>query len=101
LPLLAVHEPVRNLQDIVLSDVNKSILEEVLLENSRAEVLASYGLKPISRLLFCGPPGCGKTLAAEVLAAELGLELAVVRFNAVFSSFLGETSANLWKRVRI
>ncbi|MDK2887519.1 MAG: hypothetical protein PWP72_397 [Thermoanaerobacter sp.] len=97
LPLLAVREPVRYLQDIVLSDVNKSILEEVLLENSRAEVLASYGLKPISRLLFCGPPGCGKTLAAEVLAAELGLELAVVRFDAVVSSFLGETSANLRK----
>jgi ATPases of the AAA+ class len=97
LPLLAVREPVRDLQDIVLSDVNKSVLEEVLLENSRAEVLASYGLKPISRLLFCGPPGCGKTLAAEVLAAELGLELAVVRFDAVLSSFLGETSANLRK----
>ncbi|MCS5697190.1 AAA family ATPase [Desulfofundulus thermocisternus] len=97
LPLLAIREPVRDLQDIVLSDVNKSILEEVLLENSRAEVLASYGLKPISRLLFCGPPGCGKTLAAEVLAAELGLELAVVRFDAVVSSFLGETSANLRK----
>lgn len=95
LPLLEVREPVRDLGDIVLSDENRSILEEVLLEQSRAELLASYGLKPISRLLFCGPPGCGKTLAAEVLASELCLELVVIRFDAVISSFLGETAANL------
>ncbi len=97
LPLLEICEPARDLQDIVLSDTNRSILEEVLLEQSRAEVLASYGLKPIFRLLFCGPPGCGKTLAAEVLAAELSLELVLIRFDAVISSFLGETSANLRK----
>lgn len=95
LPLLEVREPVRDLGDIVLSDENRSVLEEVLLEQSRAEVLASYGLRPISRLLFCGPPGCGKTLAAEVLATELCLELVVIRFDAVISSFLGETAANL------
>lgn len=95
LPLLEIREPVRDLGDIVLSDENRSIVEEVLLEQSRAEVLASYGLRPISRLLFCGPPGCGKTLAAEVLASELCLELVVIRFDAVISSFLGETAANL------
>ena len=95
LPLLEVREPVRDLGDIVLSDENHSILEEVLLEQSRDEVLASYGLRPTSRLLFCGPPGCGKTLAAEVLASELCLELVVIRFDAVISSFLGETAANL------
>lgn len=97
LPLLEVREPVRDLQDIVMSDQNRSILEEALLEHSRAEILASYGLKPISRLLFCGPPGCGKTLAAEVLSAELSLELVIICFDAVVSSFLGETAANMRK----
>ncbi len=67
------------------------------MEQNRGELLASYGLRPISRLLFCGPPGCGKTLAAEVLASELGLQLATVRFDAVVSSFLGETASNLRK----
>jgi SpoVK/Ycf46/Vps4 family AAA+-type ATPase len=95
LPLLEVREPVRDFQDIVMSDENRSIGEEVLLEQSRSEILASYGLKPISRLLFCGPPGCGKTLAAEVMASELCLELVIIRFDAVISSFLGETAANL------
>lgn len=97
LPLLEVREPSRDLQDVILSDENRSIIDEVLLEQSRTEVLSSYGLRPISRLLFCGPPGCGKTLTAEVLASELSLELVIVRFDAVVSSFLGETAANLRK----
>ncbi|GEO27409.1 ATPase [Alicyclobacillus acidoterrestris] len=97
LPLLEVREPSRDLQDVILSDENLSVIDEVLLEQSRIEVLSSYGLRPISRLLFCGPPGCGKTLTAEVLASELSLELVIVRFDAVVSSFLGETAANLRK----
>jgi SpoVK/Ycf46/Vps4 family AAA+-type ATPase len=95
LPLVEVRAPVRDLGDVVLSDVARSVLEEVLLEQGRADVLAGYGLKPLGRLLFCGPSGCGKTSSAEVLATELGLELVVVRFDAVVSSFLGETAANL------
>jgi SpoVK/Ycf46/Vps4 family AAA+-type ATPase len=95
LPLIDVRQPVRDLGDLVLSDGNRSVLEEVLLEQDRVDLLAAYGLRPLARLLFCGPPGCGKTSAAEVLATELGLELAVVRFDAVISSFLGETAANL------
>src|SRR5690606_14545412 len=56
-----------------------------------------YGLKPVSRLLFFGPPGCGKTVTAEALAGELGLPWVRVRFDGVVSSFLGETAANLRK----
>ena len=97
LELLSVRVPVRDLKDIVLSDGNKATIEEVLLEQNRTDLLSGYGLKPIQRLLFYGPPGCGKTSTAEVLATELGIELVTVRFDAVVSSFLGETSANLRK----
>ncbi len=97
LPLVERHVPVRSLKDAVLSDVNLAVVEELLLEQNRVDVLASYGLRPLNRLLFCGPPGCGKTLTAEVIALELSLELVIVRFDAVVSSFLGETAANLRK----
>lgn len=95
LPLLQVKEPVRRIEDVVLSDENASLLNELLQEHRRAETLRSYGLYPADRLLFCGPPGCGKTLTAEVLASELGLPLVIVRIDSVVSSLLGETAANL------
>jgi hypothetical protein len=57
LPLLRIKEPFRRLEDVVLSDENGSVLDELLQEHHRAEILRSYGLFPADRLLFCGPPG--------------------------------------------
>ena len=96
-PLLDLREPMRRLDDVVLSDETRSTVEEVLQEHHHQERLASYGLRAADRLLFYGPPGCGKTLTAEVIASELGLPLAIVRVDAVVSSYLGETAANLRK----
>ncbi|MBF0165519.1 MAG: ATP-binding protein [Magnetococcales bacterium] len=95
LPLLQIREPLRRLEDVILSDENRSLIDEVLEEYHRQEVLKGHGLAPTDRLLFCGPPGCGKSLTAEVLASELGLPLAVVRIDSVVSSYLGETASNL------
>lgn len=95
LPLVQLREPVRRLDDVILSDDNSSLLNELLEEYHRVEVLKSHGLRPVDRLLFCGPPGCGKTLTAEVIASELGLPLVIVRIDSVVSSYLGETAANL------
>ena len=95
MPLLSLHEPARRLEDVVLSPQNLSLVNEILREHNREEVLKAHGLRPSDRLLFCGPPGCGKTLTAEVIAGELGRPFAVVRTDSVVSSFLGETAANL------
>lgn len=97
LALVDLREPVRRLEDAVLSDETRSAVDEVLQEHHHQERLASYGLRAADRLLFYGPPGCGKTLTGEVIASELGLPLAVVRVDAVVSSYLGETAANLRK----
>jgi hypothetical protein len=47
--------------------------------------------------LFAGPPGTGKTMAAQVIAAELGLDLWRVDLSAVLSKWVGETAQNLQK----
>ena len=97
LPLLTLREPARRLEDVVLSPQNLSLVRNILREHNREEVLKAHGLRASDRLLFCGPPGCGKTLTAEVIAGELGRPLAIVRTDSVVSSFLGETAANLRK----
>ena len=97
IPLMEERPAVREEKDIVLSDEARSVLEEILLEQNRADLLRSYGMQPAQKLLFCGPSGCGKTLAAEVLANSLSLPLVLVRIDSVVSSFLGETASNLRK----
>jgi DNA polymerase III delta prime subunit len=47
------------------------------------------------RALFQGPSGTGKTLAAKLLAAELGMDLYRVELASVVSKFIGETEKNL------
>lgn len=97
LPLLSMKEPTRRLEDVILSDENRTQFDEILAEHHHEDLLRSYGMQPADKLLFCGPPGCGKTLTAEILASELGRPLAVVRIDSVVSSYLGETAANLRK----
>ena len=97
LSLLELRPTVREQRDIVLSDLAQSSLDEIIMEHNRADTLRSFGLQPAGKLLFCGPPGCGKTLAAEVIASALSMPLVVVRLDSVISSFLGETGSNLRK----
>lgn len=59
--------------------------------------LAKYGLAARKRILFYGPPGCGKSLGAERIAWATGLPLHKVRFDTLISSFFGETATNLGK----
>ena len=83
------------LPDIVLTPANRAEMERVILENRSRPRLESFGVPPRRRLLFHGPPGCGKTLAASVMAGELGVPLMTVRFDALFSRFLGATANHL------
>ncbi|MFN6527815.1 ATP-binding protein [Nostoc sp. ChiSLP03a] len=64
-------------------------------EYAARDRLAHHGLSYRQKILLYGPPGCGKTLGAERLAWNTGLPLLKVRFDAMVSSFLGETASNL------
>ncbi|MCX8131153.1 MAG: AAA family ATPase [Clostridia bacterium] len=58
----------------------------------------SYG-KGVNAL-FSGPPGTGKTMAAEVIANELDLDLYKIDLAQVVSKYIGETEKNLQKIFR-
>ena len=94
-PLLEIRQPERYFQEMVLHAEAEGILVKVMREFRLWDILEANGLRPSHKLLFCGPPGCGKTATAEVIAAELGLPLVYIRFDSVVSSLLGETASNL------
>ena len=95
--LLEIRYPDRYFGEMVLHTEAKAILLKVMREFQQWDILEANGLQPSHKLLFCGPPGCGKTATAELIAAELGLPLVYVRFDSVVSSLLGETASNLRK----
>jgi SpoVK/Ycf46/Vps4 family AAA+-type ATPase len=93
--LVEVVEPTRDRDQLILSHSNVRVFAGLLEEYQHADTLRRHGLPIRSKLLFCGPPGCGKSITAEVFAHELGLPLIVARLDAIVSSFLGETSSNI------
>ena len=97
LPLIEIRRPDRYFSDVVLADEQKECLRSFFDEFRHWDVLEANALTPSHKLLFCGPPGCGKTATAEAIACELGLPILYVNFDAVVSSLLGETAANLRK----
>lgn len=93
--LLATSYPKERLRNIVLAPPTQRVLERVLQEHRSRVQLAAHGLTPRRKVLFFGPPGCGKTLAASVIAGELSLPLIRIRVETVFSRYLGETAGLL------
>ncbi len=89
--------PDKYFDDVILPQEKVLQLEEVIREFQNWDVLMSNGVTPKNKLLFYGPPGCGKTLCANVIAAEIGITLMYVRYDALVSSYLGETASNIKK----
>lgn len=80
---------------MVLADEIEARFHRIEKEYAARERLALYGLHHKKKILLYGPPGCGKTLGAERLAWNTGLPLIKVRFDAMISSYFGESAANL------
>jgi SpoVK/Ycf46/Vps4 family AAA+-type ATPase len=81
--------------NIVLSLEIEEKINRICKEFFAKDRLNHYGFKSKQKILFYGRPGCGKTLAAEVISFQLGLPLLKVHFDTVLSSFFGESASNL------
>ncbi|WP_416070232.1 ATP-binding protein [Streptomyces scabiei] len=88
--------------DLVLPDKPLAELRELALRaRHRDRVLGDWRLSAGGGRgrgvlgLFAGESGTGKTLSAEVVAAELGLDLYVVQLSSIVDKFVGETEKNL------
>ena len=95
-------EPAAGWDDLVVAETERRTLEELVLHvRHRALVHERWGFASKSSrglgvsALFVGPSGTGKTMAAEVLARELRLDLYRIDLSAVVSKYIGETEKNL------
>ncbi len=88
--------------DIVLPQDQRTILSEIVSTvRGRPQVLEQWGIgKKLASsaavtVLFAGDPGTGKTMAAEVIAKELRLDLYKIDLSTMVSKYIGETEKNL------
>lgn len=87
--------PASRLSEVTLPRSTRRELEELVREWKMRERLRDAGIPRRTRLLFHGPPGCGKSLTASALGVELGLPVFVVRFDAVIGAYLGQTALRI------
>ncbi len=93
--LLELIHPKEKLKEMVLSDSVQKSLNRILDEQRHADLLRQNNLFPRKKLLFIGPPGCGKTMSARVLASELGFPLFIIRLDGLISKYMGESISKL------
>lgn len=98
-------DPIYSWDDIVLPPATAQQLREIsAAAGLRSIVLSDWGLgRKLSRgrglnVLFSGASGTGKTMSAEVIALDLGLDLFQIDLATVVSKYIGETEKNL-KRI--
>ncbi|MEM1319235.1 MAG: ATP-binding protein [Bacteroidota bacterium] len=91
-----------NWEDLVLYPWLKNQLSDFIFEGQERELV--WEMPQTRRLfpqgkglmaLFSGPPGTGKTMAAQVIAATLGVELYRIDLSTIVSKYIGETTKNL------
>lgn len=94
--------PLYTWNDIVLPDETRNQLHEICRRAvQRHQVFHAWGFESKLSLgkgtsaLFSGPSGAGKTMAAEIIAGELGLDLYKIDLAGVVSKYIGETEKNL------
>jgi len=95
-------EPAAAWDDLVLPDPQKDVLRVMAAQvKRRSLVYEDWGFAAKSSrglgisALFHGPSGTGKTMAAEVLARELDLDLYRIDLSQVVNKYIGETEKNL------
>jgi hypothetical protein len=95
-------EPAAGWDDLVLPAPQTETLHEIAVHvRQRTQVYETWGFASKGQgglgisVLFAGLSGTGKTLAAEVLARELRLDLYRIDLSAVVSKYIGETEKNL------
>ena len=80
-------------KQIIIDICKQQKIKNIVFEKWKLEKRINYG-RGLS-FLFSGPPGTGKTMAAGIIANEMGLELYRADLSRIVSKYIGETEKNL------
>jgi len=101
-PLFETIEPRRTFEDVVLPPATMDAIRQALAMIRKQDLIfETWGLAERHRgtaglaFHFAGPPGTGKTIAAEAIAATLGRRLLVVRYAELESRWVGQTQKHV------
>ena len=95
-------KPTTTFQDLIVNQETQESLDAAKARAANAKrIMRNWGLGDVisygrgTTLNFRGPPGTGKTMAAECLAKELGKRLLLVRYDQIQSMWLGQTEKHI------
>ncbi len=94
--------PKFTLNDLIVSDkVKSNLMTAISRDKQKDKIFKNWGFKNVieygkgTTLNFRGPPGTGKTMAAHVIAKELGKKLLIVRYDQIKNMWVGETEKHI------
>ncbi len=93
--VLAPEEVEQQMEDLVRTPEQISIISKIQLALNNREFLRHHRIHEVGKLLFVGPPGTGKTSLALALSRVMHMPILEVRLSMVTSQYLGETSKNI------
>ncbi|WP_256776795.1 MULTISPECIES: ATP-binding protein [unclassified Stenotrophomonas] len=95
LDLVRIEDEPRPLHTLIWDPAVDRQVRQLVAERKGLLRLQENGLSAPKSVLFCGPPGVGKTESAREVAAALGLPLVILDLATILSSLLGKSGNNL------
>lgn len=95
LDLVRIEDEPKAAHTLIWDGVVDRQVRQLVAERKGYRRLQENGLSAPKAVLFCGPPGVGKTESAREVAASLGLPLVILDLATILSSLLGKSGTNL------
>jgi SpoVK/Ycf46/Vps4 family AAA+-type ATPase len=97
LDMIEVTLPKADRDRMILNKHSQDAIDGFIESYRHRDTLMRSGLEIPNSLLLYGPPGCGKTTAAQYISGVMGLPLLTARLDGLVSSLLGSTAKNIRK----
>lgn len=83
------------LEEVCLSEDNKTLINQLIKEYKYRDELNKYGLQVNHKILLSGASGCGKTMLAKAISTELGTPILILNLSNIINARIGESSQNI------